>query len=217
MATELSADRKEFARLCGLEIQKAAKLSGVRLPDLETIKIIALDMASSRELSRIPCHRVAELFSHARANFNEAPILRHLVKSAQAIKPIDAPSPKDTPRLPPPKAIGDDRAKWRKLAAIRTCLSEGGELKRIVSNLAGQHGMMAMRIEPWMRPLLAESPTIDEVRGHVEACPVGVKWFLDNENVPPFWGKWINLYGLAGSKNDEKKQEEETDVDDLPF
>lgn len=217
MATELSADRKEFARLCGLEIQKAAKLSGGRLPDLETIKVIALDMASSRELSRIPCQRVSELFAYARANYNETPILRHLVKSAQAIKPIDAPSPNDSPRLPPPKAIGEDRAKWRKLAAIRTCLAEGGALKNIVNNLAGQAGIMAMRVESWMKPLLAEDPTIDEVRGHVEACPVGVKWFLDNENVPPFWGKWINLYGLAGSKNGEKKQEEETELDDLPF
>lgn len=217
MATELSADRKEFARLCQLEIQKAAKLSGARLPDLETVKIMALDMAASPALARIPCQRVTELFAHARANYAESPILRHLVKSAQAIKPIDAPAPTDAPRLPPPKGLQGDAGRLRKLAAVRTCIAEGGAIMQIANGLCGNLGSLALRKEPWMEPLLDADPTREEVQAMIEATPVGVAWFMANPNKAPYWGRWIKEYGLAGEKPKPVAKIEEEDEDDLPF
>lgn len=216
MATELSADRKEFARLCGLEIQKAAKLSGGRLPDLETVRVIALDMASSSALNRIPCQRVGELFSHARANYSETPILRHLVKSAQAIKPIDAPAPTDSPRLPPPKGLQGDAGRLRKLAAVRTCIAEGGAIMQIANGLCGNLGSLALRQEPWMEPLLDADPTREETQAMIEACPVGVAWFLVNDSRPPFWGRWLREYGLV-SADKPLAQPDNSEDEDWPL
>ena len=73
---DLNPDRKEFARVCGLEIQKAAKLAGTRMPDADFVAVMAMDMASSQALSRVPHSRVPELFAIARANYSETPVLR---------------------------------------------------------------------------------------------------------------------------------------------
>ena len=217
MATELSADRKEFARLCQLEIQKAAKLSGTRLPDLETIRIMAVDMAASPSLARIPCQRVPELFAHARANYAESPILRHLVKSAQAIKPMDSPAPSDAPRLAPPKPLFGDAAKWRHLAAVRTAIAEGGGMANRATSTPSQIGGMEIRAEPWMEPFLVADPKLEEVQEMIDATPVGVAWFLANPGKPPYWGRWIKEYGLAGEKPKPAAKFEEEDEDNLPF
>lgn len=190
-----SADRAEFARLCGLEIQKAAKLSGSKMPDLDFIKVMALDMADCQQLARIPCGRVEELFKHARANYSETPLLKHLVKSANAIKPIGQPAPQDAPRLPPPPPLQNDRARLRKLAAVRTAIAEGGVFADFQHKACNNMG--ALKAEEWMIPFLASDPGRDETAEMFAACPCGVAWFLENPEWPPRWGYWLTLYGIG--------------------
>lgn len=198
----LSLDRREFARLCVLEISRAAKLSGSKSPDPETMQMLAEDMAASSALARVPCSRVRELFAHARAYHSETPVLKHLVKSWAAISPkADAPAPNDAPRLPAPPALAHSEAQMRKLAAIRSARAQGGILALMASfRIPDEDGGQCRHLEPeeWMLPLLELDPSLGEVEAMSRMCTKAcIAWYKRNKNHPPCWGKWLEHYGVT--------------------
>ena len=206
MKNERSLERREFARLCVLEMGRAAKLAGNKSPDPDTLQMLAEDMADSQALARVPSSRVRELFAHARAHHSETPVLRHLVKSWAAISPKSEPTPKDAPRLPAPPELSHSEAQMRKLAAIRTILAEqnrmgidvqtSGHLRSVdpcqAHNLADQ-----MEPEEWMLQLLEQDPSRDEVDAMVKAStPSSIAFYKRRPDIYPCWGQWLAHYGF---------------------
>lgn len=187
---ELSMDRKEFARLCAIEIQKAAKLSGGRLPDADFVRVMSMDMAGSQALSMVPCSRVPELFSIARAHYAETPVLRHLVKAwDNHMRPeSSAPAPKDAPRLPSP-GLHNSEARMRHLAAVRTSLAMGKTFQ-------------GCEAEAWMDQLLKTDPSREEVQAMVSASTQNSLAYYERcPDIPPFWGHWMLHYGIKSGES----------------
>ena len=199
---ELSIDRREFARLCAMEIQRAAKLAGTKMPDPDFVREIALDMASSHALSRVPCSRVAELFSLARSYYAETPLLRHLVKAwDNHMKPqAEAPAPKDAPKLAPPPELAHSEAQMRHLAAVRTSLAEGGHMAAMATcekKTTAVELCEPLQAEDWMFQLLELDPSRGEVEAMARACTLSsLVWYKSNPDRYPCWGKWLNHYGI---------------------
>ena len=182
--TSLSADRKEFARLCVVEMKLASKLSGGKMPDQDWLAAMAEDMARSPALAKVPCSRLKELFAHARAYYAEAPILRHLVKSWATISPKAEPTPKDAPRLAPPPALDHSEAQMRKLAAVRTAKAMGQTFAECDE-------------EDWMVPLLQQDPSRVEVAAMRKASTDSTLAFYRRmPDLPPCWGQWMAHYGF---------------------
>lgn len=200
---ELSIDRKEFARLCAIEIQKAAKLSGAKMPDSDFVQVIALDMASSPGLAHVPTSKVPELFAIARAHYSETPILRHIVKAWEThMKPKqDAPMPSDAPRLMPPPSLSRIESNMRKLAAVRTCMASGGHMQIMsMAREAASCYTNVLEIEDWMNDPLMDDPSIEETRAMIAASTESsISFYLRNPGLQPCWGHWIMHYGLSSS------------------
>lgn len=207
MKTERSLDRREFARLCVLEMGRAAKLAGTKSPDPDTLQMLAEDMAGSPALSRVPCSRVRELFAHARAHHSETPVLRHLVKSWGTLSPKAEPTPKDAPRLPAPPELCNSEAQMRKLAAVRTVLAERGQMglvyqrgaRTTVAGLYPPTHNLADQLEPeeWMLPLLELDPSRGEVEAMVKAStPSSIAFYKRRPDIYPCWGQWLAQYGF---------------------
>lgn len=205
--TSLSADRKEFARLCVVEMKRASKLSGGKMPDQDWLAAMAEDMARSSALAKAPCSRVTELFAHSRAYYAEAPILRHLVKSWNALRPKAEPLPSDAPMLAPPPALDHSEAKMRKLAAVRTVLAERGQFGlaidgrglSVVTLVQASTRAIAkeLDVEDWMVPLLQHDPSREEVAAMRKASTDSTLAFYRRmPDLPPCWGGWIAYYGI---------------------
>lgn len=201
---ELSIDRREFARLCAIEIQKAAKLAGAKMPDADFVREIALDIAGSPALSRVACSRVTELFAVARAHYSETPILRHLVKAwDNHMKPQDAPAPKDAPRLAPPAELVHSEAQMRHLAAVRTSIAAGGHMRMMTQSRDrdGNQNTVSLcgelEAQEWMLPLLELDPSRGEVEAMRKASTGNTLAFYRRcPDLYPCWGKWLAHYGI---------------------
>ena len=202
---ELSLDRKEFARLCAMEIQRAAKLAGAKMPDADFILEMSLDMAASPALSRVPGSRVPELFSLARAHYAETPVLRHLVKAWEYhMKPqADAPAPKDAPRLAPPTELAHSEAQMRHLAAVRTSIAAGGNMAVMTEtrDRNGDHNTVSLcgelEAQDWMIPLLELDPSRGEVEAMARASTENsLAFYRRCPDLYPCWGKWLAHYGI---------------------
>ena len=207
MKNERSLERREFARLCILEMGRAAKLAGGKSPDPDTLQMLAEDMADSPALARVPSSRVRELFAHARAHHSETPVLRHLVKSWATISPKTEPTPRDAPRLPAPPELCNSDAQMRKLAAARTVLAERGQMglvwqsgeKTAVAELYPPTHNLADQLEPeeWMIPLLEQDPSRVEVEAMLKAStPSSFAFYKRRPDIYPCWGKWLAHYGF---------------------
>lgn len=196
---ELSLDRKEFARLCAMEIQRAAKLAGTKMPDPDLVREMALDMAASHALSRVPGSRVPELFSLARAYYDETPVLRHLVKAwDNHMRPQDAPAPKDAPRLPPPSELPHSEAQMRHLAAVRASIACGGHSALMaIARDAAEDVRRELEAQDWMIPLLELDPSRGEVEAMARASTDNsLAFYRRCPDLYPHWGKWLAHYGI---------------------
>lgn len=184
--SDLSNDKREFARLCVIEMTKAAQLGGGKLPPPETQYMVAEDMA--RNLN-IHSSRVPELWSVARAHYAAMPRLLDLQRALDNhMRPITtAPAPKDAPKIEV-ELLCNVETRMRHLAAVRTSRAIGVAIA----------GFGAVEPEPWMEPLLLEPPQIDEVRAAMRACTESlVNWYIANPHVKPHWGHYIKEYRLV--------------------
>ena len=214
----LSTDRLEFRRVCDLELNKAAVLAGAfdKLATTDQVDqakkrlfAIAQDMAESLP-ARIPHDRVPELFRVARAHYARVPGLHDLQRAwDNHMKPqAEAPAPKDAPKLAPPPELDRSEAQMRHLAAVRTSLAEGGQMR--VSATRGKKASTAelcspLQAEEWMHPLLALDPSRAEVEAMTRACTSSsLAWYVANPAIPPCWGGWIAFYGI-GARNSEEE------------
>jgi hypothetical protein len=192
MLEKLSADRKEFARLCEIELNKATELTGAfEKMDADgkerartRLRQISLDMAEILP-KRIPCGRVRELFGIARAHYARVPTANDLQKAwdNHMRPPPDLPTP-GLLALAPPPSLSMEEQRLRKLAAVRTA-------KAMTARYTGCDE------EPWMREALAEGPSIDEVRAMIAMSSASsVVWYRNNPQVNPYWGHYIKEYEL---------------------
>lgn len=185
-----------------MEIQRAAKLAGTKMPDADFVREMALDMASSPALARVANSRVAELFAIARAHYEETPLLRHLVKAwDNHMKPkAEAPTPADRPRLEPPQ-IDHSEAQMRHLAAVRTSMAAGGQMRVMATVRKREDHSVTLcselEIEGWMVPLLEQDPSRMEVKAMARACtPSSLAFYRRRPDIYPHWGRWLEHYGI---------------------
>lgn len=215
----LSADRLEFRRVCDIELNKAAVLSGAfdKLSTTDQVDqakkrlfAIAQDMAESLP-SRIPHGRVPELFRVARAHYARVPGLHDLQRAwDNHMKPqAEAPAPKDAPRIAPPPALAHSEAQMRHLAAVRTCIACAGHAAIMsIARDAAADVKRELEAQEWMRPLLELDPSREEVSAMASACTKSsLAWYAANPEIPPCWGGWIAFYGTGAKNNNEDGDE----------
>ena len=195
---KLSLDRREFARLCMLELTKATELTGAfdRMTQeaLDTAKKrlyeIAVDMAEALP-SRITCDRVPDLFRTARMHYTRVPSLNDVSRAWENhMKPQQAqPTPKEHPRLER-KTLEPYWARMRHLAAARTN-----------PHLPKEARMKTFDPEHWMVEPLSKPPTKQEVAAMAKACtPQSLAWYMRNPDTPPNWGHWMKVYNIGGTE-----------------
>lgn len=206
----LSTDRLEFRRVCDLELNKAAVLSGAfdKLATTDQVDqakkrlfAIAQDMAESLP-NRIPHERVPELFRVARAHYARVPALNDLQRAwDNHMKPqAEAPAPNDAPKLAPPPELAHSEAQMRHLAAVRTGLAEGGHMAVMAmceKKTTAVELCDPLQAEEWMLPLLELDPSRCEVEAMARACTISsLVWYKSNPDRYPCWGKWLGQYGI---------------------
>lgn len=206
----MSTDRLEFRRVCDLELNKAAVLSGAfdKLATTDQVDqakkrlfAIAQDMAESLP-ARIPHERVPELFRVARAHYARVPGLLDLQRAwdNHMTPQAEAPAPKDAPKLAPPPELAHSEAQMRHLAAVRTSLAEGGHMAAMATceKKTTAVGLCEpLQAEDWMFPMLELDPSRGEVEAMARACSLSsLVWYKSNPDRYPCWGKWLNQYGI---------------------
>lgn len=193
-------DSTEFVRICQEELRRAHAFAGSNLPTNDVLYAICEDMWLGLP-KQIKPSMLKELFRVARANYAKVPDLNALRKAwDNHLKPNEMPAPKDAPRLAPP-TIANDEANWRKLAAVRTALAEGGYMKSLVKKIGADYERH-LEGEEWMKEYLKLPPCLEEVRAFVAAV-VGLYndrtrlgFYIMRQDVAPHWGKYIMEYGL---------------------
>ena len=178
----LSLDRREFARLCVIELKKAHELIGMALPPEAKLAETAEDMAYGLPQA-IRTHAVTGLFRMARMHYARVPDIRALRMAwDNHMRPRDEPTPADTPRLEAPRVEASE-AQYRHLAAVRTAL-------------AMRKGFAGCQLEDWMLEALEDPPSRDEVEAFAKASGPSLEWYRQNPTIFPEWGKWLKHYDV---------------------